>query len=98
MTDTMVVDVSQDWEIACDVQERFMHHAVPTLTASATALVAGNSGRLGDVRLAANREPRFPLYHSVTDTSSGTSSCGSPWGGRCRLQRRGFFAAADCGG
>lgn len=30
MTDTMVVDVSQDWETACDVQQRFMHHAVPT--------------------------------------------------------------------
>ncbi len=24
-SDTMVVDVSQDWMIACDVQERFMH-------------------------------------------------------------------------
>ena len=30
MTDTMVVDVSQDWATACDVQERFMHHAVST--------------------------------------------------------------------
>lgn len=30
MSDTMVVDVSQDWATACDVQERFMHHAVPT--------------------------------------------------------------------
>ena len=30
MTDTMVVDVSQDWATACDVQQRFMHHAVPT--------------------------------------------------------------------
>jgi sigma-B regulation protein RsbU (phosphoserine phosphatase) len=28
MTDTMVVDVSQDWATACDVQQRFMHHAV----------------------------------------------------------------------
>ena len=30
MTDTMVVDVSQDWETACDVQQRFMDHTVPT--------------------------------------------------------------------
>jgi phosphoserine phosphatase RsbU/P len=30
MTDTMVVDVSQDWATACDVQQRFMHHATPT--------------------------------------------------------------------
>lgn len=30
MTDTMVVDVSQDWATACDVQQRFMHHAVST--------------------------------------------------------------------
>jgi hypothetical protein len=30
MTDTMAVDVSQDWATACDVQQRFMHRAVPT--------------------------------------------------------------------
>jgi sigma-B regulation protein RsbU (phosphoserine phosphatase) len=30
MSDTMVVDVSQDWATACDVQHRFMDHAVPT--------------------------------------------------------------------
>jgi phosphoserine phosphatase RsbU/P len=30
MTDTIVVDVSQDWATACDVQQGFMHHAVPT--------------------------------------------------------------------
>lgn len=30
MTDTMVVDVSQDWATACDVQQRFMHPAVST--------------------------------------------------------------------
>jgi len=29
MSDTMVVDVSQDWATACDVQQRFMHQAVP---------------------------------------------------------------------
>ena len=29
MSDTMVVDVSQDWETACHVQQRFMHHASP---------------------------------------------------------------------
>jgi hypothetical protein len=29
MKDTMVVDVSQDWATTCDVQQRFMHHAVP---------------------------------------------------------------------
>jgi sigma-B regulation protein RsbU (phosphoserine phosphatase) len=29
MTDTMVVDVSQDWATACDVQQRFMDHAAP---------------------------------------------------------------------
>lgn len=29
MSDTLVVDVSQDWVTACDVQQRFMHHAVP---------------------------------------------------------------------
>ena len=29
MDDTMVVDVSQDWVTACDVQQRFMHHTVP---------------------------------------------------------------------
>jgi len=31
MTDTMVVDVSQDWAAACDVQQRFMHNGVPTI-------------------------------------------------------------------
>jgi len=30
MTDTVVVDVSQDWATACDVQQRFMHHPMPT--------------------------------------------------------------------
>jgi phosphoserine phosphatase RsbU/P len=30
MTDTMVVDVSQDWATACDVQQGFMDHALPT--------------------------------------------------------------------
>jgi len=30
MTDTMVVDVSQDWATACEVQQRFMDHALPT--------------------------------------------------------------------
>jgi sigma-B regulation protein RsbU (phosphoserine phosphatase) len=29
MSDTMVVDVSQDWATACDVQQGFMHHTVP---------------------------------------------------------------------
>jgi len=29
MSDTMIVDVSQDWETACDVQQGFMHFAVP---------------------------------------------------------------------
>jgi len=29
MTDTMVVDVSQDWATACDVQQRFMYFAMP---------------------------------------------------------------------
>ena len=29
MSDTMVVDVSQDWATACDVQQRFMDHGVP---------------------------------------------------------------------
>ena len=30
MTGTMVVDVSQDWATACDVQQRFMDHALPS--------------------------------------------------------------------
>jgi sigma-B regulation protein RsbU (phosphoserine phosphatase) len=30
MSDTVVVDVSQDWATACDVQERFMHHTIPS--------------------------------------------------------------------
>lgn len=30
MTDTMVVDVSQDWATACDVQQRFMRLAEPS--------------------------------------------------------------------
>lgn len=30
MTDTMVVDVSQDWASACDVQEGFMRRAAPS--------------------------------------------------------------------
>jgi len=29
MSDTMIVDVSLDWETACDVQQGFMHFAVP---------------------------------------------------------------------
>jgi hypothetical protein len=29
MSDAMAVDVSQDWANACDVQQRFMDHAVP---------------------------------------------------------------------
>jgi hypothetical protein len=29
MKGTMAVDVSQDWATTCDVQQRFMHHAVP---------------------------------------------------------------------
>ena len=29
MTDTIVVDVSQDWATACDVQQRFMYFAMP---------------------------------------------------------------------
>jgi len=29
MSDTMIVDVSQDWETACDVQQGFMHFSVP---------------------------------------------------------------------
>jgi phosphoserine phosphatase RsbU/P len=31
MTDTMVVDVSQDWATACVVQQRFMDHAAPVV-------------------------------------------------------------------
>lgn len=30
MSDTMVVDVSQDWASACDVQQRFMDYGAPT--------------------------------------------------------------------
>jgi phosphoserine phosphatase RsbU/P len=30
MADTMVMDVSQDWATACDVQQRFMDHTFPT--------------------------------------------------------------------
>jgi phosphoserine phosphatase RsbU/P len=30
-SDAVVVDVSRDWAIACDVQERFMQHAGPTI-------------------------------------------------------------------
>jgi sigma-B regulation protein RsbU (phosphoserine phosphatase) len=33
MSDTMVVDVSQDWATACDVQQRFMHHDRPAADA-----------------------------------------------------------------
>lgn len=29
MTDTMLMDVTQDWETACDVQQRFMHNTAP---------------------------------------------------------------------
>jgi len=29
--DTVVLDVSRDWATACDVQERFMQHAAPTV-------------------------------------------------------------------
>ncbi len=29
-TDTMIVDVSQDWSTACDVQQRFMRYTAPT--------------------------------------------------------------------
>ena len=29
MNDTTIVDVSQDWETACDVQQGFMHFSVP---------------------------------------------------------------------
>jgi sigma-B regulation protein RsbU (phosphoserine phosphatase) len=30
-SDTVVLDVSRDWATACDVQERFMQHAGPTI-------------------------------------------------------------------
>ena len=30
-SDTMVLDVTRDWATACDVQERFMQHAAPTV-------------------------------------------------------------------
>jgi serine phosphatase RsbU (regulator of sigma subunit) len=30
-SDTAVVDVTRDWTTACDVQERFMQHAGPTV-------------------------------------------------------------------
>ena len=30
-SDTVVLDVSRDWTTACDVQERFMQHASPTV-------------------------------------------------------------------
>lgn len=30
-SDTVVLDVSRDWSIACDVQERFMQHADPAV-------------------------------------------------------------------
>ena len=30
-TETVVMDVSQDWATACDVQERFMQHPSPTI-------------------------------------------------------------------
>src|SRR6516225_281246 len=29
MSDSIIVDVSQDWETACDVQQGFMHFSVP---------------------------------------------------------------------
>jgi sigma-B regulation protein RsbU (phosphoserine phosphatase) len=29
MSDALIVDVSQDWETACHVQQRFMHHVPP---------------------------------------------------------------------
>ena len=32
-TDELVVDVSQDWASACDVQQGFMHYTAPTLDA-----------------------------------------------------------------
>ena len=32
-TDTMIVDVSEDWAVACDVQQRFMQHPKPTISA-----------------------------------------------------------------
>ncbi|MHB8652414.1 MAG: PP2C family protein-serine/threonine phosphatase [Terriglobia bacterium] len=33
MTDTLVVDVSRDWLMACDVQQRFMHGLDPAIDA-----------------------------------------------------------------
>lgn len=30
-SDALVVDVSRDWAIACDVQQRFMHHSLPEI-------------------------------------------------------------------
>ena len=33
MTDTMIVDVTDDWSAACDVQQRFMQHSKPAIRA-----------------------------------------------------------------
>lgn len=30
-SDVLVVDVSRDWAIACEVQQRFMQHLGPTI-------------------------------------------------------------------
>lgn len=32
-TDTMILDVSEDWAVACDVQQRFMEHPKPAIHA-----------------------------------------------------------------
>jgi hypothetical protein len=49
MKDTMVMDVSQDRATTCDVQQRFMHHAVPPADGIRVGL-RGSDQRKADFR------------------------------------------------
>jgi len=69
MTDTMVVDVSQDWATACDVQQQFMHHVVPS------AVGISHSGRCRQLRaLGGDCYDFLPLAHNRLAFTIGDAS------------------------
>src|SRR5215469_9607989 len=69
MTDTMVLDVSQDWASACDVQEGFMHR--PVLTAEGISY----AGRCRQLRaLGGDCYDFLPLRHNQLAFAIGDAS------------------------
>jgi phosphoserine phosphatase RsbU/P len=68
-SDALVVDVSQDWAIACDVQQRFMHHSGPTID------TLSHSARCRQVReLGGDCYDFVPLAHNRLALAVGDAS------------------------